>query len=205
MFPLFHRYMTLTVTGLEYLETVNPPVIFAANHTSHLDTIAIYAALPSKWRKRLAPAMMQEHFRAFFEKQRLFRKDAWSAGLQYMVARAVFNASPLPQQMCGVRRALEYTAERVGNGYCPLVYPEGTRTPHGGLLTFRPGIGMMAIKLGIPVVPIRLEGLFEIFPAHSSWPKRGPICVKLGKPLKFSPEIDYQSAARQIEETIRNL
>jgi 1-acyl-sn-glycerol-3-phosphate acyltransferase len=64
---------------------------------------------------------------------------------------------------------------------------------------------MMAIKLGIPVIPIRLEGLFEIFPSQSNWPKRGPIGVKLGKPLKFSPDMDYQSAARQIEETIRNL
>lgn len=46
---------------------LEPPVIFASNHTSHLDTPAIFTAPPHEWSKRLAPAMMQDHFRAYFE------------------------------------------------------------------------------------------------------------------------------------------
>jgi 1-acyl-sn-glycerol-3-phosphate acyltransferase len=153
--------------------------------------------------------MMQEHFRAFFDKQRLWSrvwsKAAWSAGLQYILARGIFNAYPLPQQTSGVRRALNYTGDLVSRGYCPLVYPEGTRTPHGQILPFRAGIGMMAIKLGLPVIPIRLEGLFEIYPIHSDWPKRGPIRVRIGEPLKFLPDVEYEAAARRIEDAIKGL
>src|SRR6266581_1849095 len=65
--PLYRHYLPLTVTGLENLNHLEPPVIFAANHTSHLDAPTIYTALPRRWRRRLAPAMMKEHFRAYFE------------------------------------------------------------------------------------------------------------------------------------------
>ena len=68
--------LPLTVAGLENLNNLEPPVIFAANHTSYLDVPAIYTALPFGWRQRLAPAMMKDHFRAYFEPQR----SSWRAG-----------------------------------------------------------------------------------------------------------------------------
>ena len=65
--PLYRHYLALTVTGLENLNGLQPPVIFAANHISHLDVPTIYTALNNKWYQRLAPAMMKDHFRAYFE------------------------------------------------------------------------------------------------------------------------------------------
>src|SRR5215831_18944057 len=65
--PLYRHYLPLTVTGLEHLAGLKPPVLFAANHTSHLDVPTIYTALPHLWHQRLAPAMMKDHFRAYFE------------------------------------------------------------------------------------------------------------------------------------------
>ena len=60
--PLFRHYIPLSVGGLRNLERAVPPVIFAANHTTHLDTVALTAALPTKWQRRLAPAVGQQHF-----------------------------------------------------------------------------------------------------------------------------------------------
>ena len=70
---------------------LEPPVIFASNHTSHLDTPAIFTAPPHEWSKRLAPAMMQDHFRAYFEPERFSWLDVVSAGLTYFLTCAFYN------------------------------------------------------------------------------------------------------------------
>src|SRR5262249_7945163 len=131
--PLFNHYIPITVEGLHYLQSVSPPVIFAANHTSHLDTVALVAALPPSWRRLLAPAMSKDYFRAWFETR------SWILGVQYFLARSIFNTYALPQRMSGVKAALEYTGELVQRGYCPLVFPEGERTSDGSMHPFRPG------------------------------------------------------------------
>jgi len=81
-------------------------------------------------------------------------KEVWWTGLEYALALSLFNAYPLPQEMAGVRRALNYTGELIKRGYCPLVFPEGMRSPDGSLQAFRPGIGMMAVRLRVSIVPI---------------------------------------------------
>ena len=203
--PLFRNLLTLTVTGLENLSGLEPPVIFAANHTSYLDVPAIYTALPFGWRQRLAPAMMKDHFRAYFEPQRSSWREVISAGFAYFLACAIFNAYPLPQQMSGARRALKYTGDLVSRGYCPVVFPEGHRTTNGKIHSFRPGIGMMAIRLRVPIVPIRLSGLYEIYSVHDSWPRRGPVHVAIGRPLEFPAPMSYEEAARRLEEIVKQL
>jgi len=201
--PLYRRYLPLTVTGLENLNNLEPPVIFAANHTSHLDAPTIYTALPRRWRRRLAPAMMKEHFRAYFEKQGRSWKEIALAASSYFLACLLYNAYPLPQQMSGTRRALAYTGDLINRGYCPLVFPEGLRTSDGKLQPFRPGIGMMVVRLRVPVVPIRIAGLYEIYSVHDSWPRRGPIHVSIGPPQWFGAETAYEDAARCLEAIIR--
>ncbi|HUG43285.1 MAG TPA: AMP-binding protein, partial [Acidobacteriota bacterium] len=61
VFPLLRRYMDFSVHHAERLESLTPPVLFAANHASHLDTVAVLAALPNQWRRKLAPAVRQEY------------------------------------------------------------------------------------------------------------------------------------------------
>src|SRR5437667_5496369 len=173
--PLYRHYLALTVTGLENLNGLQPPVIFAANHISHLDVPTIYTALNNKWYQRLAPAMMKDHFRAYFEPGGRPLKEIMSATISYFLSCLLYNAYPLPQQMSGTRRALAYTGDLINRGYCPIVFPEGLRTDNGKIQPFRPGIGMMAIRLQVPIVPIRISGLFEIYSVHDSWPKRGPV------------------------------
>ena len=205
MIPLFRGLLTLTVEGLENLRNVDPPCLLASNHQSDLDTPAIQTALPPRWRYRVAPAMSQDYFRAWLEPGRASIKERTSIMFQYFLATGLFNAYPLPQRMAGVRRALKYTGELIGEGYCPLVFPEGTRTPDGTLQPFKTGIGLMATRLRVPVVPIRISGLFEIYPANASWPKRGPVRVQIGAPLHFEEEHDEVTATRAIEDAVHRL
>ena len=121
----------------------------------------------------------------------------------YFLACLLYNAYPLPQQMSGTRRALAYTGDLINRGYCPLVFPEGLRTSDGKLQPFRPGVGMMVVRLRAPVVPIRIAGLYEIYSVHDSWPRRGPIHVSIGPPQWFGAETAYEDVSRRLEAIIR--
>ncbi|MCH8319448.1 MAG: AMP-binding protein [Acidobacteria bacterium] len=203
--PLFRHYLRLSVEGLEHLTEVDPPVIFVANHVSHLDTVAIFSALPSSWRRRLAPAMAQDFFRAYFQPLgRPWKERAVSAS-QYHLACGLFNAYPLPQGRPGVRRALKYTGQQLDKGHCPLVYPEGRRSPDGSLQPFKTGIGFMALRLQVPVVPIHIEGLYPIYSIHHEWPQSGEVQVKIGSALSFRGGQDYQRVTGEVEEALRRL
>jgi len=202
--PLFKHYLPLTVTGLEHFQHLEAPVIFAANHTSHLDAPAVFAALPFRWRRRLAPAMGLDQFQPYFEPDRFSKKEVWWTGLGYVLACGLFNAYPLPQEVAGVRRALNYTAELLKRGYCPLVFPEGMRSTDGRLHSFRPGIGMMAIRLQRPIVPIYIEGLYSVYSVHHSWPKRGAVRVSFGQPLRFTSE-SYDEVAQKVCRAVEDL
>ncbi len=201
--PLFRNYLPLTVVGLEHLRDIEPPVVFVANHTSHLDAVAISTALSFRWRQCLAPAMAQDVFRAYFQPRQFSRKEVWWTGLGYFLACALFNAYPLPQEMPGTRRALNYTAELAQRGYCPLVFPEGLRSTDGKLQPFKPGIGMIATRLRIPVVPVHIEGMFGIYSVHDNWPNPGAVRVSFGKPLQFTTE-SFEEAAEKLREAVRN-
>ena len=192
--PIFRKWLTLTITGIENLQGIDPPVLLAANHASDLDTPAVFTALPTIWRKRIAPAMRADYF-----------GSSWKFRLQFLAARILYNAFPLPQEMTGTRRAFEYTAELVRRGYCPLVFPEGRRTRDGRLQSFRPGIGMMAVRLRIPVVPIYIGGMFQVYSREDSWPKTGPVHVSIGKPMRFSANTRIEDATQAIRDAIVKL
>ena len=149
--------------------------------------------------------MMKDHFRAYFEPRGRAWTEVASAALAYFLSCAIYNAYPLPQQMSGTRQALAYTGDLVSRGFNPIVFPEGLRTPDGKIHPFRPGIGMMAVRLRIPIVPIRIRGLYEIYSVHDSWPRRGPIHVSIGPPLTFAADAGYEQAARRVEEVIHSL
>jgi long-chain acyl-CoA synthetase len=190
--PLFRNQIPFQVDGAGILREIHSPVIFAANHASDLDTPAVFAALPPNWRKRVAPAMRADYF-----------DKSWKLQFQYVLARLLFNAFPLPQEVAGTRRAFEFTAELLRKGFCPLIFPEGQRTRDGNLQAFRPGVGMMAVKLQVPVIPVRIEGMFEVYSVHDSWPKSSPVRVEFLPPLKFTPQTRYEDAANAIRDAIK--
>src|SRR5262249_18379786 len=83
--PLFMHYLPLRVTGLEHLRNLRPPVIIVANHSSHLDAPAVFAALPVEWQRCLAPAMGLDVFRPYFEPLGFKSTEVWWAGLGYVL------------------------------------------------------------------------------------------------------------------------
>ncbi len=204
VFPLYRHYIPMQIEGRQHLQGLAGPVIFAANHSSHLDTPAIYQALPYRWRHRLAPAMRQEFFRPYFWPQGYSLRQRSRSGLQYHLAAGLFAAYPLPRQG-GIRRTLRYTGSLIERGYCPLIFPEGRRTPSGEMLPFQAGVGMMALQLRLPVVPIHLSGLFEVFSVHDDWPKAGPAASVIGAPLHFEDTTDPEEIARRVENAVCRL
>ena len=203
--PLQRHYIKVSVEGLEHLQDLQPPVLFAANHNSHLDTPVIMGSLPMPWRHRVAPAMMQERFRAYFDPRDHSPTERWRNGFEYYLATCLFNAYPLPHEMTGVRRALQFTGELVDNSYCPLVYPEGERSSDGTLKPFKSGIGLMAVRLRVPVIPIHHQGMFEIYSLHDSWPRTGAVHLRVGAALHFTEGEDYESATAVIRKAIEEL
>ncbi len=200
--PLLRRYIPIRVEGS--LEGVKGPVIFAPNHTSNLDTLAVLAALPLRFRNRLAPAISQDYFLPYLEGTGPLRERV-SLALQFWLAVITLNVFPLPQATRGVRKALQFAGNLVDSGYSILIFPEGARSPDGTLQTFRPGVGVMAVRLGIPVVPVQIQGLFEVLPAGASWPSPGPVRLRVGAPIVFHEREDYREAAAKIEEEVRRL
>jgi long-chain acyl-CoA synthetase len=153
--------------------------------------------------------MSQEYFGAYLGP----KPGDWSGRMnmraQFLAAVALFNAYPLPHSMGNIRDSLGYTADLVDAGYCPLVYPEGERSPDGRLQPFRPGIGRMSVRLGVPVVPVHLAGMFAILPPHESWPRSGPAAVTIGPPVyprraaaREDPEAEARQITREVEQRI---
>ncbi len=202
--PLARVYARLEVQGLEHLEGLDGPAIFAANHQSHLDTPAILSALPPRWRYRLAPAMAKEFFKAHFYPDQYSRGAYVTSSLNYYLASLFFNAFPLPQREAGTRQTLRYIGALLSSGFSVLIFPEGKRTDDGSIVRFQPGVGMAAARLQVPVVPVRLEGLDRIL--HHTWkfPRRGTARVAFGRPLRLEGT-DYAALALRVEDEVRRL
>jgi long-chain acyl-CoA synthetase len=202
--PMARLFAWIRVDGRENLDAIHGPVIFAANHQSHMDTPVILAALPPRLRYRVAPAMAKEFFKAHFFPAQHSRRARFTNSLNYYLAALFFNAFPLPQREAGARQTLQYIGEVLDSGFSVLIFPEGRRTEAGEIDRFRPGIGMIGSRLDVPVVPVRLEGLDKVL--HLSWKmaRPGRVRVAFGKPLRLAGD-DYAALAAQVENAVRAL
>jgi long-chain acyl-CoA synthetase len=202
--PLTRLFAWIKIEGRENLRGLDGPVIFAANHQSHFDVPSIYCAMPARWRYRAAPAMSKEFFAAHFHPERFGLWDRFTTSLSYFLACLVFNCFPLPQRESGAREALRYAGELASDGYSIVIFPEGVRTDKGEIYRFQPGVGMLASRLGIPVVPVRLEGLERVLHKSARMARPGRARVRFGEPLRLEGD-DYAALARKVEEAVRTL
>jgi len=204
LLPLTRVFAWISVRGLQNLQHVQGPVIFASNHQSHMDVPVILAALPGRWRRQVATAMAKEFFKAHFFPEQYPRKQRLAKSLEYYLSAAFFNTFPLPQREAGALQTLRYAGELLGDGFSVLIFPEGKRTEHGEIAPFRPGVGMMASRLNVPVIPVRLEGIDRVL--HQKWKmaKPGPVSVTFGVSMQLSGD-DYADLASQVEDAVRKL
>jgi long-chain acyl-CoA synthetase len=204
LLPLARSFAWVKVSGLEHLDGLEGPVVFAANHQSHLDVPVILWALPGRWRARVAPAMAKEFFKAHFFPNQHTTWQVFTNRLNYYLAAFFFNAFPLPQREAGARQTLRYIGEVTGDGFSVLIFPEGVRSNTGEIKPFRGGIGMIGSRLHLPVVPVRLDGVDHVL--HPSWKmaRPGPCSVTFGPALRLAGD-DYAGLAGQVEEAVRRL
>ena len=202
--PLGRIFARVTVKGLEHLEKIEGPVIFAANHQSHFDGPVILDSLPPRWRYRTAPAMMKEFFNPHFYPERYSRREWFTNSLNYYLSSLFFFAFPLTQGTTGTRQTLRYIGDLVGEGYSILIFPEGRRTDTGEIGRFQPGVGMIASRIAVPVVPVRLVGLDTVLPRHAKFPAVSQVECRFGPPIVLTGN-DYAELAGRVEAAVRAL
>jgi long-chain acyl-CoA synthetase len=193
------------ITGRENLRGVRGPLLVVSNHIDDVDVGFIQTALPSHIGHKLATATGGEALellrspapdRAWFA--RIYDRLQWTLGV------ALLNLFPLPRQS-GFRKSFAYAGEAVDRGYSVLVFPEGRHTEDGNLLPFRTGVGLLANNLRLPIVPMRIVGLFEIKKSGRKFAAPGKIEVRIGKPVQFSPETDPAEITRSLQRAVEEL
>lgn len=204
LLPLTRVFVWMRVEGRGHLDAAGGPVIYAANHQSHLDAPVILAALPAGRRYSVATAASKEFFAAHFHPGRHTLRERLTNSLNYYLGSLLFNIFPLPQRETGARSAIRYLGELLETGASVLIFPEGRRTDTGAIGRFQPGIGMLAARLRVPVVPVRLDGLDQVL--HKSWRMAVPgrVRVAFGAPLTLG-DGSYDELARQVEDAVRRL
>jgi long-chain acyl-CoA synthetase len=193
------------VRGLRNLNELNGPALIVSNHVTYIDVGWILYALPARFRERLATAMVGERLMGMRhppqERHPLFRLYE---RIRYALVVSLFNVFPLPQRS-GFRHSFEFAGESADRGYSILVFPEGKRTDNGELEPFRPGIGMLANRLDLPVVPIRIDGLYEYRVKRAHWVPPDRITVSIGKPVQYASNENPDSIAKDLQRRVAAL
>jgi long-chain acyl-CoA synthetase len=189
-FALLRLIVPSEVRGGELLEGLSPPALIVANHASHLDTPLLLQALPERWRDRVAVAAAADYF---------FADPLVGWGVA-----TLFNAFPFARAG-NVRSSLRRCGRLLEAGWSILLFPEGTRSPTGAIGPFRAGVGVLAVELGVAVVPVRVAGTFDALPKGRHLPRRTRGAVRFGRPLRFGKGTTYAAAAAAIEEAVRAL
>jgi long-chain acyl-CoA synthetase len=129
---------------------------------------------------------------------RIYDRVEWALGV------SLLNLFPLPRE-AGFRRSFAYAGEAVDRGYSVLVFPEGRHTKDGELCPFRSGIGLLAENLRIPVLPVRIDGLFEVKQAGRKVARPWEISVRIGKPISFPPGSDPEQITSELRRAVEIL
>jgi long-chain acyl-CoA synthetase len=196
------------IVGREHLQDLRSPVLVISNHiTRRADIGLILAALPLRYRHRLAIAMGGEtlqEMRVPPEEWFLFKR--WAYQLGYWLVTMLFNVFPLPR-FSGFRESFRFAGESVDRGYSVLVFPEGVinDTETGEMAPFQSGIGLLAENLRIPIVPMRLDGVWQMKRERRRLARFGEVTVRIGAPISFPPDISAQAIAQKLEDVVREL
>jgi long-chain acyl-CoA synthetase len=203
--PATHLMAHPRVFGRENLRGVKGPVLVISNHAIYLDVGFVLAALPVRLRHRLAVAMGGERLAEMRRPPpEWFFPRRWLHRMNYFLVVSLFNVFPLPKKS-GFRESFRFAGDLADRGWNILVFPEGDLTPDGKLQPFRAGIGLLASNLKLPVVPMRVDGAYEIREAHSKFNRPGRIRIYIGKPVEFPAGSDPQEIARVLEQCVAEL
>ena len=165
--PLLRRFFAFRVSGLEHLPEQGPYIV-AANHANYLDGVVLATALPRKINFLVMP--------------RVYRATPLHPYFHDHVGSIpVSLARPDPG---AIRRALRVLEQ----GGVVGIFPEGPFSQYGRLVRGQPGVALVALRSGVPVVPAAISGTFHALAARRVFvPRRVPLSVRFGEPLRFPP------------------
>jgi long-chain acyl-CoA synthetase len=206
MVPTFLAFTVLKIVfklffRLEARDLGNIPVggnyILAANHSSYLDGPSLILSLPFSRFRQIYSLGLRDFFTGFLK--------GGFAKLAHVIP--IDSSSYLS-------KALQMSAHVLRHGRSLAVFPEGGRSFDGNLMEFKKGVGILAVEMGVPVIPVRIRGAFEALPRGVAFPKFRKISVTFGKPLRFA-DMDfskkragvdeYQHFADTVKERVREL
>jgi 1-acyl-sn-glycerol-3-phosphate acyltransferase len=180
--PVMSWYVRRRVDGREVFNGVRPPVVFVANHSSHMDTPTILRALPRSWRQRTAVAAAADYF---------YRKR-WVAALVSLL----FSTVPIQRKGGGMEKgSADHLHRLLRQRWNLLIYAEGTRSRDGQRGKLHSGAAVLAATNDVPMMPIYVAGTNAAMPPGRTWPKRfragrfarHPIEVRFGPPIRALP------------------
>ena len=173
--PLIELYTRRTVTGHEHLSGLDGPVVFVANHSSHMDTPLLLRALPWKWRRRTAVAAAADYFYT----------RAWMA---FLVSLA-FNTVPVARKGETPEPGDTMLDHVIDEGWSLVVFAEGTRSRDGDVGRLRSGAAVIAAMHDVPIVPVCVSGTHATMPVGRGWMRRGPGRSRRPVEVAFGPPI----------------
>ena len=193
------------IEGRENLRGWNGPMLVVCNHITDVDVGFVQTALPARLRNHIATAAGGESLEALHTPA---ASRGWWLGiydrLQWALGVSLLNLFPLPRE-AGFRQSFAYAGEAVDRGYSVLVFPEGRHTVDGKMNPFRTGIGLLANNLGIPVLPMRIRGLFEVKQAGKKFAPPWTISVRIGQPMKFPVGSPPERIAHELQSAVEAL
>src|SRR4051794_33146823 len=188
--PLVRAETTLKVDGLDALDELDGPVIFVANHSSHLDTALLLTSLPPRWQRNVTVGAAADYF-----------FDAWWRAVG---SALVFSTFPIERGGVGLS---ETPTRLLAEGWSLMMFPEGTRSPDGWTRRFRLGAAYLAVAAGVPVVPVALVGSFAAMPRGRGWPKPGrpEVHVRYGRAVRQGAGESAREFGQRIATSVATL
>ncbi|WP_328829208.1 lysophospholipid acyltransferase family protein [Nocardioides acrostichi] len=191
--PVFRSQVRTQVQGLDVLERIEGPVIFAANHASHLDTPLILLSLPDEWRRRTAVAAAADYF-----------FDTWWRAVG---SSLLFNTFPIDRHGGAMATT---PGEVLDQGWSLVIFPEGTRSTDGWMSRFKMGAAFLSHTYDVPVVPVAHRGTFAAMPRGAGWPlkdagRRRQLTVRFGEPIRPREGESVRDYAPRIRDAVAAL
>ena len=191
VWAIYRCYFSIKCNGLENLPREQPYII-AANHSSHLDTLAIMTVLGDETKRLRVLAAKDYWFSTRFK--------SWFSG-------ELLKFVPFDRH-ANFLQGLRISQAVLEQNECLLIYPEGTRSVTGELQPFKPGLGLLAYETGSAIVPAYINGTYHALPKGRNLPRKSRIRVTFGKPIMPSSghEVGETDATSGLEqETYRKL
>jgi long-chain acyl-CoA synthetase len=193
------------IRGREHLRGLQGPILVISNHVTYLDIAWILPALPARMRNRLATAMGGERLaRMRRPASSLSLFERFMERLRYFLVLSLFNVFPLPQQS-GFLQSFAFAGDLADRGWNVLVFPEGKTSDDGKMVPFRGGIGLLAKQLNLPIVPMYLDGLFDLKQEERILTRPGHVRVTVGAPLRITSDQSADDIAKELERRVREL